>query len=183
LTRLNRRYRSSLQLASLILRHASISAERGETDSVAFVFDLNKVFENFLAVALTAALRRHGGVVRLQDVGRHLDAERKLPLRPDVTWWRQGRCQAVVDAKYKRLTSDRFPNADAYQMLAYCVGYGLPEGTLVYARDEKETARDHSLRDGRTTIRVRSIDVEVEPEALLGQVQALAAELAASANR
>src|SRR5919198_868544 len=52
---------------------------------------MNRVFEDFLSIALTEALRAHGVSVRLQHTGRHLDHERALPLRPDITVWRAGR--------------------------------------------------------------------------------------------
>lgn len=42
---------------------------------------------------------------------------------------------AVADAKYKDLKPDEWPNADLYQMLAYCVALGLPSGLLIYASD------------------------------------------------
>src|SRR5262249_37216530 len=92
--------------------------------------------------------------------------------------WKAGECRAVVDAKYKRLNNPSFPNADAYQMLAYCTAFHLPLGYLVYARDEGETDRSYRLRDDRTTIKVRAIDVESEPPELLAQVEDLAAQVA-----
>ena len=87
--------------------------------------------------------------------------------------------QAIVDAKYKRLADARFPNADAYQMLAYCSGFRLSEGTLVYAHDSEAEDRVHHLING-TTIRVRTVDVEAEPNEVLRQVDALAGALIVS---
>ncbi len=41
---------------------------------------------------------------------------------------------AVADTKYKLLDENgRFPEADAYQLIAYCSRLGLAEGHLVYA--------------------------------------------------
>jgi 5-methylcytosine-specific restriction enzyme subunit McrC len=181
ITRLNRHYERALPLAELILRHASLTTERGRTRSIAFVFDMNRLFEDFLSAALTDALQAHGVSVRLQHTGRHLDRERLIPLRPDITIWRAGRCIAVVDAKYKRLADDRFPNADAYQMLAYCTGFGLCDGTLVYAHDPGEEDRTHHLVGG-ATVRVRTVEVEAEPHELLRQVDALATALIVGAK-
>jgi 5-methylcytosine-specific restriction enzyme subunit McrC len=176
-TRLNQRYQPALRLADLILKSASISTSSGGISSTAFVFDMNRVFEDFLARALSESFGRFGGSVRLQYGQQHLDQEGKLRLRPDITWWREGRIRALIDAKYKRLINARFPNADAYQMLAYCRGFGLNEGFLVYARDLEERPRNHHLRDAQTVIRVRTVDVETEPDALLEQVDKLAEEI------
>lgn len=66
--------------------------------------------------------------------------------------WRGGQIAAIIDAKYKRLVDKRFPNADAYQMLAYCTAFGLEQGFLVYARDTDQQPRLHHVRDDRSVI-------------------------------
>ena len=178
ITRLNRRYGPALRLGSLILERASITTEAGEVKSVSFVFDMNQVFEDFLSAALTEALRPYGGTVRLQYQREFLDRERALRLKPDITWWREGRLRAVIDAKYKQLIDARFPNADAYQMFAYCIGHSQERGFLVYARDVDQRSRTHRIRDDRTTIEVRAIDLEMPPDQVLQQVDGLAREIA-----
>jgi 5-methylcytosine-specific restriction enzyme subunit McrC len=77
------------------------------------------------------------------------------------------------------------PNVDAYQMLAYCTALGLPHGFLVYAKDSGEQPRTYEVLKSKCVIEVRTLDVEVGPDLLLQQVQALAAEIArrASASR
>lgn len=181
-TRLNRRYEPALRLAALILERASITTEAGEFKSVSFVFDINQVFEDFLSAALVEALRPHGGTVRLQYQREFLDHERALRLKPDITWWRGGRLRAVIDAKYKQLVDTRFPNADAYQMLAYCAGLGQERGFLVYARDVEQRSRTHRVRNGRATIEVRAISLEAMPDDVLRQVENLAREVASSSS-
>jgi 5-methylcytosine-specific restriction enzyme subunit McrC len=86
----------------------------------------------------------------------------------------------VIDAKYKQLVDARFPNADAYQMLAYCAGLGQERGFLVYARDVEQRSRTYRVRDGRATIEVRAIDLEATPDDVLQQVENLAQEVARS---
>jgi 5-methylcytosine-specific restriction enzyme subunit McrC len=176
ITRLNRRYTAALKLAELILKQLSISTERGRITSTAFVFDMNKVFEDFLAVALTDALRPYGGRTQLQLTGHHLDAERRLRVRPDITWWKGRKIAAVIDAKYKPIVDSRFPNADAYQMLAYCQTFRLNHGTLVYAKGEAHE-QIHTLPTG-IRLRVAAVDVERDPDELLSQVHDLAASIA-----
>ncbi len=176
ITRLNRRYAAALRLAALVLKRRSISSERGQIISTAFVFDMNKVFEDFLAAALTEGLRPYGGRTQLQGTGHYLDTERRLPLRPDITWWKANKVAAVIDAKYKPITDSRFPNADAYQMLAYSQGFRLNHGTLVYARGEVRE-QIHTLPAG-IKLRVAAVDVEREPTELLSQVHDLAASIA-----
>jgi len=183
ITRLNVRYQSALALAELILRGTSISTHAGQVAGVAFVFDMNAVFEDFLSLTLQTALERHGGRLELQHKREHLDVQQCIRLIPDLTWWKSGGCRAVIDAKYKRLADERFPNADAYQMLAYCTALGLERGYLVYAKDAGESDRNHTIKNDGKTIHVRAIDVEQAPTEVLDQVERLAEEIASSAAR
>jgi 5-methylcytosine-specific restriction enzyme subunit McrC len=177
-TRLNEHYRPALVLAELVLRNLSISQETGEVEAITFVFDMNKVFEDFVTTAFTESMRRYGGTVRPQ-VGEHsLDLGGRLRLRPDIGWWDGDRCLALLDAKYKAIDDGMFRHDDAYQMLAYCTAYGLDLGYLVYARDSGTEPRTHVVRNGGQRIVVRALDVELEPEDLLRQVQQLADEVA-----
>jgi 5-methylcytosine-specific restriction enzyme subunit McrC len=177
-TRLNLGYLPALRLAELILRAASTSDKAGEYRSTTFVFDMNKVFEDFVTAAFREAMRPHGGTVRSQLQSQWLDRERRLALRPDLSWWDKSSCLALLDAKYKAIDSGVMPSGDAYQMLAYLIAFGLRRGYLVYARDSGEESRCHSIRNIDREIVVRAIDIEQEPEVVLAQVRDLAADVA-----
>ena len=175
-TRLNKRYEPAVRLAELIVRASSLSAEHGQVSATSFVFDMNEVFESFLTARLSQAFRRIDGWVEGQ---RPATLAPGLGMRTDITWHGREGIRAVIDAKYKSLV-DRgtMPNADAYQMLAYCVALGLPRGYLVYAKDSGEVDRRHRVvRHGYELI-VRAVDVELEPDALLDQVDEIAREIA-----
>jgi len=177
---LNARYRAALALSELILQQFSITTSAGRVTTVSFVFDMNTVFEDFLSTALRASLERIGGQVRLQYRHERLDHQRRIRLIPDITWWQGNKCRAVIDAKHKPLKDARFPNADAYQMLAYCTAFGLKRGYLVYAKDAGEATRRHKMRNADVVIDVKAIDVQLEPDYLLANVAKLARELASS---
>ena len=147
------------------------------------MFDLDKVFEDFVSTALKEALQPYGGEVRFQHPDRLDDHDpAALRLKHDITWWSAGRCLAVIDAKHKSIAHRTMPNADAYQMLAYCTALKQRQGFLVYAKDSGQQERRHVIRNSPYTINVRTLDIENEPEALLAQVDQLANELAASAR-
>ncbi len=179
ITRLNKRYGPALTLAMLVLRARATALESGDVGSTTFLFDMNKVFESFLFAALSEALcRRHHGVLR-RHAGVFLDIDERVDLLPDITWHERGRCRGVIDAKYKSLVDkETMPNADAYQMLAYCIGLGLDRGFLVYAKDAGEQLRDHIVKRHGYEIRVRHVDVEKEPRDLLDDVATLSDEIA-----
>jgi 5-methylcytosine-specific restriction enzyme subunit McrC len=182
LTRLNMRYRGALVLARLILQGCSISTHAGKASGISFVFDMNSVFEDFLSVTLKTAIERHGGRLDPQHRREHLDLQKRIRLIPDLTWWKGGTCRAVIDAKYKPLTDQRFPNADAYQMLAYCTALDLDRGYLVYAKDAGEADRNHTIKNAGKVIHVRAIDVERPPADVLTQVEELASAIAETAR-
>ena len=178
ITRLNQRYEPALRLAELILRNASITTTRGALAATGFSFDMNKVFEDFVTVAFTESMRRHGGTVRAQVAEHSLDHGRKLRLKPDISWWQGDSCKAILDAKYKAIDDGRLRHPDAYQMLAYCTAYGLTRGYLLYADDTAVGASTHVVRNAGVEIVVVEVGVESEPAALLREIDRLADRVA-----
>lgn len=181
-TRLNAHYEPALKLAELLFRSLSISQNHGEITATTFVFDMNKVFEDFVSAAFAQSMRRFGGTVRPQDKEHSLDQGGRLKLKPDIAWWVGGRCLAVLDAKYKAIDDGKLRHEDAYQMLAYCAAYDLDRGYLVYAKDSGTEPTTHTVRNLGTKIEVFPLDVELEPDLLLKQVDELAARVAESAT-
>jgi len=66
--------------------------------------------------------------VPLGTAWHQLDQADQVPLRPDIVWKVGGTAAAVIDAKYKAEKPAGYPNADLYQLLAYCTVLGLPVG-------------------------------------------------------
>ena len=181
-TRLNQRYSPALALAELILSLASVSERKGAIQSTTFVFDMNKVFEDFITVSFRDAMRSRGGVVCDQVKTFSLDEQDRLKLKPDLSWWNGNRCLAVLDAKYKAINDGVMRHGDAYQMLAYCIAYHLPRGYLVYARDSGTESQTHRVRNLDCEIIVTAINVEQKPTDLLQQVETLATQVARDAT-
>ena len=92
-------------------------------------------------------------------------------MQPDLVWYRAGNRVAVIDAKYKAET--RYPNADLYQLLAYCTALGLPVGHLVYAKGNGDEHRNR-VRASGIELRTHALNLELEPSELLDQVAVLA---------
>jgi 5-methylcytosine-specific restriction enzyme subunit McrC len=98
-------------------------------------------------------------------------------LRPDIVWRIGGANVAVIDAKYKAEKPSGYPNADLYQLLAYCTILGLRTGHLVYAASNEEPAR-HVILQAGTTIVCHALDLAASPEVILGDVASLARKIA-----
>jgi 5-methylcytosine-specific restriction enzyme subunit McrC len=171
-TQVNARLWPALRLAELVLSGKSIDVRTGHVTANGLLIDLATLFEEFLTVALRVAiLSRSGGSLVAQATG-HLDHGRRISVRPDLVWRKNGQVVAVVDAKYKRHT----PTADMYQMLAYCTTYGLPQGYLVYAAGGSPLR--HVVRNAGTEIACHFLDLARTPDELLAQIDRLAEEIA-----
>ncbi len=180
-TRLNERYHGALHLAELVLNNQSLRpGADARYDAAGFVVDMAKVFEDFVGTALREALASHPGVVETQ-YKTHLDEKTpgvsRVTLIPDVVLTLDGYPRMVADAKYKAASdSGEYPNADKYQMLAYCTALGLRRAWLVYAQGGEPVTR-----------RVRNSDVEItewplnlakSPREILAQVEELSNAMA-----
>jgi 5-methylcytosine-specific restriction enzyme subunit McrC len=178
-TRLNVRYHAALRLAELVLRATSIEHESGGVAVNGFLLDMPRLFEDFVTVALREALEAaYGGRVTGQDKN-YLDEAGQVVLRPDIVWKVRGSAVAVIDAKYKAEKPAGYPNADLYQLLAYCTVLGLPNGHLVYAKGNEEPAR-HVVRQSGVEIFCHAVDLSLAPEKLISQMRDLARTIASA---
>ncbi|MEA5121910.1 MAG: hypothetical protein VB040_11680 [Propionibacterium sp.] len=170
-SRLNARYVPALELAELVLAGRSFEQRVGDLLVSGYLFNMATIFEDFVTVALREAFKPLGGRSRLQ-YRTHLDEAEAVPVRPDFVWSDAGVPRVVVDAKYKAEKPSGFPQADLYQMLAYCTVLGLPVGHLVYAKGN-EDARAHVVRRSGVRIVTHALDLDVEPAELLATMAEL----------
>ncbi|MFD8648764.1 McrC family protein [Streptomyces mirabilis] len=176
-TRLNARYHHALHLAQVVLDGSSAEHAPGGLRIDGFLFDMNKLFEDFVTVALRESFRGTGHTARTQDP-HHLDEAAEIRMKPDfVLYGSNGTPCAVVDAKYKAEKRGGFPDADLYQMLAYCTALGLREGHLVYAKGNASHAA-HQVRHAGIVIHQHALDLDQEPAGLLADIDSVAQRLA-----
>ena len=173
-SRLNARYVPALELAELVLAGRSFEQRVGDLVVSGYLFNMATIFEDFVTVALREAFRSFGGRSRLQ-YRTHLDEAETVPVRPDFVWSAAGVPRVVVDAKYKAEKPSGFPQADLYQLLAYCTVLGLPVGHLVYAKGFEDD-REHVVRNAGVRIVAHTLDLEEPPARVLASVATLADE-------
>lgn len=173
--RLNAQYEPAVELARLVLRATGFELQHGGVQTSTFLVDMNKVFEDFLVVALREALGLDAQTFRQGAAGKslYLDTGRAIKLEPDLSWWDGGRCRFVGDAKYKRVNVAGILNADIYQMLAYTVATGLDAGLLVYAAGEGDPAT-HAVVNLAKTLHVVALDLSGSADQILAQIGGLA---------
>lgn len=180
-TRLNTRYHDAIRLAEVVLAAQSFEHHAGELRVTGFMFDMWRIFEDFVCTSLGEALERGDGGRYATQYSLHLDVARAVRMRPDLVWTgTTGVVRAVVDAKYKAERPEGFPDADLYQMLAYCTVLGLSDGHLVYAKGN-EAIRTHVVEASGVTLHCHTLDLGLAPSELLKQVNSLAKSVVAAA--
>ena len=174
-TRLNEHYRPAIELAKLILRSTAYDLRHGGLRASALLIDMNQVFEDFVVTALREALHLSLRAFPQQSRGHslRLDEAGTIHLYPDISWWDGRQCRFVGDAKYKRIDLNGAKNSDVYQLLAYCIAADLPGGMLIYAAGEAEPIIHEIVHLGKQ-IEVRTLDLSVAPDEILGQVHRIA---------
>ena len=140
LDRTNTRWRELLSLARLFLgdRHQQTSA--GPIDGHALLFEMNVLFEEYVARLLARALASTDLSISTQ--GGHRDClfegeTGRFRTRPDLIVRQGSRIALIIDTKWKRITRIDDPKqgvsqADVYQLMAYSRLYDCPHVVLLY---------------------------------------------------
>ena len=158
-TRLNAHLHPLLRLADLALAAASVEHRAGDVVARGFTVNMALLFERLVARLLDERCRAEGAHrLRVQERTYLADGQRLL-MKPDLLVRDAAGPVAVADTKYKLLGDDgHFPNADAYQLLAYARRYGLAHAHLVYASGEPQP-EPYELQGAGVTLHVHSFDL------------------------
>ncbi|MFB8274244.1 McrC family protein [Nocardia colli] len=172
LGRVNARYHDLLRLSEVILDNSSFDQHNGSLAVSGFMFDMWRIYEDFVTGAIAMAMRRLGGHPKTQFESP-LDKAAKIRFRPDLVCFDDNDVPvAVVDAKYKAERRKGFPEADLYQMLVYCTVLKLSEGHLVYAKGNGP-AKIHEIRNCGIIIHCHALDLALPPNQLLAEIDSL----------
>lgn len=141
LNRMQRRYASVLELARLFIQGQYLDVRAGQQRVYSLLFDMNQLFERYVATTLRPTVRRHGMRMLLQGPRRYLGQDnvgkKRLLMRPDITLLDAlHRPAAILDAKWKLLTSGNplasLSPVDFYQLSAYASAYRCRRVMLLY---------------------------------------------------
>ncbi|MXY92130.1 MAG: hypothetical protein F4047_02255 [Caldilineaceae bacterium SB0670_bin_27] len=167
--RLNEHYREVVGLARLILLHSEFESFRGDVRASGFLIDMNILFQEFVVQSLRETLGVSGNTLRSEETVP-LDEEKMVHLRPDLSWWENGDCKFVGDAKYKNITDRSVPNADLYQLLAYATALDLPGGLLIYAKGEASLG-SYKVRHTDKWLEIVEVDLSKPLDTILVRIQ------------
>lgn len=147
--RLNVRFKTSFEIALLLLRQ-SIPLFNKDKKSFAFLFDMNVLFEKFIA----RMLKELDNNVKIQNQDNFGD----LTLKPDIILENQ-----IIDTKYKKIKSIvDLKQSDKLQAFSYGINYKVEYVTLFYPKHLDNVKYDLVLGkdDKKVELKIRTIDLD-----------------------
>lgn len=174
LDRSNARWRELLNLARLLLGERFQTTSAGGGDGFSLLFEMNTLFEEYIARMLKRALADTD--LRVVSQGGRLycleadDRRQVFQTRPDILVKRGDVVLQVIDTKWKRIVARiddpkrGVSQADVYQMMAYGQLYQCGKLTLLYPhhRDagcEEGLIGDYAVNSSEDRLDLFSIDV------------------------
>jgi 5-methylcytosine-specific restriction enzyme subunit McrC len=142
LNRTDSLWRELFNLARLLLGERFQTTSAGGENGFSLLFEMNTLFEQYVARSLKCALADTG--LRVVSQGGRLfcleteDSRGLFQTRPDVLVKRGDHVVQVIDTKWKRIATriddpkQGVSQADVYQMMAYGQLYRCPRLTLLY---------------------------------------------------
>jgi 5-methylcytosine-specific restriction enzyme subunit McrC len=181
-TRQNERFADIYRFACMLLEGQAADAKSGPVETFSLLFDMEKVFERYIASVLaTDVMPKFAGVhLYPQAKGHQLslfndkeNADQVLRLKPDLLFVDQNtptKRSLIVDTKWKRLPADkpaRPERSDLYQLYAYLRRYNCTCAFFLYPKTSGVSSRDLSALAGLEhdqvgTISVRFIDLNLK---------------------
>lgn len=172
LDRLGAYYIGLVELSRLILQHSAYESSRGDVRANGFLMDMNRVFQEFVTVALREELRLSPNEFRERTI-ESLDVAGRVDLEPDLVWRSGSSYVFVGDAKYKDITGNGARSGDLYQLLAYITALDLPGGMLVYAAGESESVV-HEVRHCGKRLEIATLDMSGTLDEILENIRDIA---------
>ncbi|MCT7911220.1 McrC family protein [Arcobacter lacus] len=146
--RLNVRFKTSFEIALLLLRQ-SIPLFNKDKKSFAFLFDMNVLFEKFIA-RMVKELDNNAKIQNSDNFG-------DLTLKPDIILKNQ-----IIDTKYKKLNSlEDIKQSDKLQAFSYGINYKVENVMLLYPKHLDNVKYDLVLGKERiVNLKIRTIDLD-----------------------
>ncbi|WP_066356700.1 McrC family protein [Aliarcobacter skirrowii] len=146
--RLNVRFKTSFEIALLLLKQ-SIPLFNQDKKSFAFLFDMNVLFEKFIA-RMVKELDSNAKIQNQDNFG-------DLTLKPDIILENQ-----IIDTKYKKIKSiEDIKQSDKLQAFSYGINYKVENVMLLYPKHLDNVKYDLVLGkdDKKVELKIRSIDL------------------------
>lgn len=189
LDRTNQRWRNLLNLAKLILGERFQTTSAGGVSGISLLFEMNTLFEEYVARMLVRALSKDGLKVVAQG-GRAYCLETEsgrglFQTRPDILIKQGGQVIQVIDTKWKRIAKrvddakQGVSQSDVYQMMAYGRLYGCQRLTLLYPHHSEigenagRLSSHHVYRSAGDQLETATLDIAAGTANILAHLREL----------
>lgn len=139
LSRTQELFKKPFNLAIMFLEHSSIDLSKNKFDNITLVWDMNKLFEEFIFELINKNKEEFKIDVEYQKRRRLLvnDISKKRNTFVDIMI-KKGNKKIVLDTKYKKFESiDDFKNEDVFQVSTYCLIHNAHNAILLYPQWSK----------------------------------------------
>ncbi len=167
LDRLNHRYEPVLAMCRLLLGNSALDLRAGSITQLAFIFDMNRLFEGFVY----ELLRRHLPEIRLADGSRYRSVVPQhhlgrlfgeFGMQVDLRLEHEHGRAVLVDTKYKVLDEGKAHGglalSDFYQMYAYGKAGDRPHEHIIVLYPATGLA-PRAFTSGALRVHVRQVDL------------------------
>lgn len=146
-TRKTECYRSAITLAELIITGFQPDLKHGSLNIVAFLFDMNLLFESYVAAEIRRACRTSQEGLKMKAqvskiFWRHDDSNSRKMIRPDIVI-ESPAGTFVLDTKWKVLQDVYSDDGDLKQLYAYSLQFESPHVFLVYPGSDESHQFTH----------------------------------------
>lgn len=169
-------YKNAISLAHFILMKLFPALKSGEADTIAVMYDMNKLFEKYIEIKLRGALGKEYTINAQDqiDFWKYKDLKSFRKIKPDLVVYKGNDIVAVLDTKWKVPKEEQFPSIhDLRQMFVYdqyyFKHYISKKSALVYPHFKNAIERgdyNDKLKDG-SALNFGSCDivyVSVDPQ-------------------
>jgi len=163
-------YRNALELARLIILNYSPDIASGKEKMISLLFDMNRLWEEFILIQLKRELLDSKYIVTGQDRQTFIGSNY---LQPDVVIQHKEDPNKVyiIDTKWKRPTSQSSSISDLRQMYAYNRFWNAQKAMLLYPGTPKNTRfKDFETED---FFRTKEVTTRIQHECKSGFVSVL----------
>jgi len=141
-------YRPSMTLAELIITGFQPDLKYGELHVAAFLFDMNLLFERYIADEIRRECRKSAAAFKMRSqvakvFWRHSGSNYRKTIRPDIVLETPSGT-FVLDTKWKILNDVYSDDGDLKQLYTYSLQFESPHVFLIYPA----ASREHTLSHG-----------------------------------
>ena len=146
-TRKTECYRLAITLAELIITGFQPDLKHGDYHVVAFLFDMNSLFEKYVTSEIRREISRFVVPIKLKAQAtkvfwRHADSNSRKMIRPDIVLETPNE-SFVLDTKWKILHDVYSDDDDLKQLYTYSLQFEVPHVFLVYPSPTEKHVFSH----------------------------------------